>query len=193
MSCFVVVDQRFRHLANINLRETQSTTVTCHPSPVLASPDIDKNIHCPAANHSFFARFIGGERKVMQTRDAAAHGFACFGPDFGFDAAAADRARGLAVFKKKHFGAAPLRRRTTRVRHGRDHDALTATVGVGDQTIEIALRYCSHNTAGSKQSTEGSKDKSRCYPRAAMAAIFTALDKDSAKATDGERAALYLQ
>src|SRR5712692_2133309 len=156
------------------------------------SPDINKNIHRPAADHSFFARFIRRECEVMQTGGSAAHRFARFRPDLCFDAATADRARGLAVFKKKHLGAASLRSRTARVRNRGDHDAFAAPVRVGDQTIEITLGNCSHNSVGSKQSAEGSKDKSRCYRRAAMAAIFKALDKDSATVTAWERAALRL-
>src|SRR5712692_7299186 len=131
------------------------------------SPDINKNIHRPAANHSFFARFICREGEVMQTRESAAHRFVRFGPDLSFDAAAADRARGLAVFKKKHLGAASLRSRTARVRNRGHHDAFAAPVGVGDQTIEITLGNCSHNSVGSKQSAEGSRKTARrtnrCY------------------------------
>src|SRR5437762_3209473 len=73
-------------------------------------PQINKNIHRPATNHSFFARFIRGQRKVMKTRDAGAHGFARFGPDFCFDAAAADRAGGLTVCKEE-IGRASCRER----------------------------------------------------------------------------------
>src|ERR1043166_5675855 len=108
-------------------------------------PNIKENIHRPAANHSFFAGFISGEREVMQRRFSRAHCFARFGPHFGFDAAAADCARGVAILEEEHLGAASLRRRTARVGNGGDDDSLSALVRFANQTIKVLLRNSAHN------------------------------------------------
>src|SRR5437762_10523644 len=107
-------------------------------------PNIDKNIHRAAADHSFFAGFIRGEREVMQRRLSRSHCFARFGPHFRFDAAAADGACGLAILEEEHLGAASLRRRTARVGNGGDDDPLAAPVRFANQTIEIVLSDGAH-------------------------------------------------
>src|SRR5260370_3980201 len=109
-------------------------------------PHMDEDIHLPAADHAFFAGLVGGQRKMMEAWHALAQGVARFRPDFGFDAAAADSARALSIFKEQHFGSAPLRRRPARVRH-RSHDyAFAASIRVVNQTIEIVLSYCTHRS-----------------------------------------------
>src|SRR3982751_1365260 len=95
---------------------------------VLRIPDINKDFHCAAADHSLFAGFVRRETEFVQGRRARSQGFSRFGPDLGFDAAAADRARNCAVLEKEHLRAAPLRRRAARVRHARHHHALASPV-----------------------------------------------------------------
>src|ERR1044071_1772163 len=80
----------------------------------------------------------------MQGGVAGTHRRLCFGPNFSFDTAAADSSRNFAVLKKDHLCAALLRCRTTRVRHGCDHDAFATFGGFVDHTIEIAHRVRRH-------------------------------------------------
>src|ERR1051325_2318833 len=116
-----------------------------HPSSfILAFPYVYKNLHRAAADHAFLAGLVGGQLEMVQGWRARAHRLARFGPDFGFDAAAADRARHLAVLEEEHLRPAPLRGRAARVRHGRHHDALAARVSIHDQSIELALRNRAH-------------------------------------------------
>jgi len=80
----------------------------------------------------------------MQCRLPGTHGRLCFGPHFGFDAAAAYRARDFAVLKKEHLRAALLRRGAARVGHGRNHDAFATFTSFVDHTIKIAQRIRRH-------------------------------------------------
>ena len=80
----------------------------------------------------------------MQRRLSRSHCFARFGPDFRFDTAAADSARGVAILEKEHLGAASLRRRTARVGNGGHDDTLAAPVRFANQTIKIVLRNSAH-------------------------------------------------
>src|SRR5690349_4767657 len=81
---------------------------------------------------------------MMQAGLAGTHRGLCFGPHFGFDAAAADRSRHLAIGEEDHLRATLLRCRTTRVGDGRDDDAFAAFAGFVDHTKEIALRDRRH-------------------------------------------------
>jgi len=101
--------------------------------------DLDKNVHRPAANHSFFTRLISREREVVQFGCTRAQGLFCLRPDLGLDAAAADSSSNFAVLKEKHFGATLLRRRAACVRDGGDHDTLATFGSFTDHAIEVAL------------------------------------------------------
>src|SRR4029079_16151790 len=95
-------------------------------------PNVDEDIHRAATNHSFFAGFIGGQRETMKRRFAVAHCFARLGPDFSFDTAATHSAGRFAILEEKHFCAASLRSRSTRVSNRSYNYALTSTVCLVD-------------------------------------------------------------
>src|SRR5205085_5199197 len=99
--------------------------VTCQLSR-LSVPHIYKNLHRAAADHALFTGFVGGEAELVQRRAPCAQCRARFGPDFGLDAATADRARHFAIGEEEHLRTASLRRRAARVRDGGDDDALAA-------------------------------------------------------------------
>src|SRR5258708_33417786 len=105
---------------------------------------MDELTHCTAAPHAFFAGFSSGEREMMQTGFPLAEGLACFGPDFGFHATAANRAGRLSIGEEKHLGAAPLRCRAAGVCDRGNHDAFAARVRFTNQSIEIILSNRSH-------------------------------------------------
>ncbi len=88
----------------------------------------------------------------MQAGFTFFHRCACFGPDFRFHTAAADCASSLAIPKEQHLGPTPLRRRATRVRDRRNHNAFAAIVGVANHLIEIFLRDRPHDRCHRLQS-----------------------------------------
>src|SRR6185503_1887535 len=101
--------------------------------------DFNKNIHSAATNHTLLARFVGGERKVVQFRRARSHRRFRLRPNFRLDTAAAHRSRYFAVLKEEHLGTALLWRRSAGVGDSRNHHTLTALAGFVDHAIEIAL------------------------------------------------------
>src|SRR5712691_1673009 len=87
----------------------------------------------------------------MQRGFAGVHCDARLGPNFGFDAAAADCARHFAILEKEHLRATLLRRRAARVRHGGNDNALATCARIVDQAIEIALCNGAHESVVSSQ------------------------------------------
>jgi hypothetical protein len=104
--------------------------------------NINEYVHCTSANHSFFARFRGSERKVMQRSFPRAHCFAGFSPNFRFDTSAADRARHLSILKEQHLCAALLWGGASRMRNSGDNNTLATPPGFIDHAIKIWLGDC---------------------------------------------------
>src|ERR1044072_4962303 len=82
----------------------------------------------------------------MQTRFTGTHGRLRLGPNLSLDTTAAHGSRDLAVLKEKHFCAALLRSRATRMRDGGHDDALATVVSFVNQAIQITLRDSRHGT-----------------------------------------------
>src|SRR5258708_37766477 len=83
---------------------------TSRTRDLVCLPDVDEDIHRAAANHSLFAGFFSGQRKVMQRGLARPQRLARLSPHFGFDAAAPDRSRHFAAFQEQQLPAPLLRR-----------------------------------------------------------------------------------
>src|ERR1700720_4771975 len=88
---------------------------------------------------------------MMKGGFAGVHCKARLGPDFGFDAAAADCTRNFPIRKKEHLCAALLWRRAARVGHGRNDNALAPCARFVDQATEIALCNGAHESVVSDQ------------------------------------------
>src|SRR2546422_11755088 len=152
MLCFVVFDEGLRHIA-LQVVMSDILLITYHHlSPVtyhlllilLITYHINEDVHRAAANHSFFARLLGRQRKVVQCGLARPHGFARLSPNFSFDATTTHRSSHCSILEEQHLRPTLLWGRATCLRNGGHNDALASLVGFTNHAIEITLCNRSH-------------------------------------------------